>query len=785
MHFRNVLSLGIGSKCTALLCGIVLLSGFAVGLRPIYQVQQAVEDRELERLADEARLTGTRFSSSLHVLEADVRYIATTAPIRSAIRATVVDGAVPVSFMPSQAWRDCIAAEFVELMAARSDYLQIRLIGASNGGMELVRVDRDDRGEIRIVAGDGLQAKGNRDYFREAIAVDPNRIYLSPIELNREFGRVAHPVVPVRRAARVVTDERGKPVGILIINQDMRGFFEEVRQNVSRGHLCYITNLRGDFLAHPQADRTFGFERETPFRIADEFPGCAIGEALLSENRWVGVVRQADGTRIAVGAHRIEMSQDYPDRSLCFVLAEPYRNVVAAFTPIRNQNLYILAGFLAVAIVLGTGLTRSITTPLRQITAAMVAYGRGSEDVKLPVAASDETGILARQFHAMMHLVREQQQERHRLIIDSCPMGMLMADEDGKIALVNSQLEQTFGYSREEMIGQPVEILLPLSARAAHPKAVAEYIRSPCARAMGAGRDLFGLRKNGSAVPLEIGLNPVQINGRVCVVASIVDITRRKEIEEQQRQLNVQLKEKNDEMEQFVYTVSHDLKTPVVTQLGFIGCLREDIERGEHKAVKESIGRIERAAHRLHQSIGDLLELSRIGRVPMQCRPVELAAIAEKVVEEMRPCFVSADVELECDFSEPCRVSVDADRLVQVLENLLGNALKYGNVTPDGQTPRVTVGSAMVNGESSLYIRDNGPGIAPAYHEKVFQLFQRLSTDRDGTGIGLTAARRIMELMGGRIRLESELGQGATFWLHFPRENVASSAQPHAPSLAA
>jgi len=245
------------------------------------------------------------------------------------------------------------------------------------------------------------------------------------------------------------------------------------------------------------------------------------------------------------------------------------------------------------------------------------------------------------------------------------------------------------------------------------------------------------------------------------------DITERKQAEIEREKLITELSAKNAELERFTYTVSHDLKSPIVTIRGFLGYLTEDILSGNTTRMEDDIERIKNATDKMQNLLHDLLELSRIGRMmntPQTTRFEDLLHDALDLVHgqmEIRHITVLTQPNLPA-------VHGDRQRLTEVLQNLLDNAVKYMGNQPD---PRIEIGQRgedAERGQPVFFIKDNGIGIAPEYHERIFGLFNKLDPRSDGTGIGLALVKRIVEIHGGRIWVESEAGKGATFYFTLP-----------------
>lgn len=229
--------------------------------------------------------------------------------------------------------------------------------------------------------------------------------------------------------------------------------------------------------------------------------------------------------------------------------------------------------------------------------------------------------------------------------------------------------------------------------------------------------------------------------------------------------VNQRLATQNQEMEQFVYTVSHDLRSPLVTCKGFIALLKEDIADGDEDSVLDSVQRIDAATDQMVAIIDDLLEFSRIGRTGRPRERVDVKALVEALADRLDESIEAAGAKLQVLPNLPV-VLADPVALERTFENLITNALKYAC---DGSDPRITVGAETEKGEVQLYVRDNGPGIDPQYHDRIFGLFQRLDNRREGTGVGLASVAKIMRVHQGRAWVESAPEAGATFWLALPQ----------------
>ncbi|TAJ86497.1 PAS domain S-box protein [bacterium] len=371
---------------------------------------------------------------------------------------------------------------------------------------------------------------------------------------------------------------------------------------------------------------------------------------------------------------------------------------------------------------------------------------------------------------------RRAAEEQLRLIIETSPIGKVMIDEEGRIILVNSQAEQLFGYTREELIGQFVEALVPERFRRQHGEDRAGFAQAPQAKRMGAGRDLFGLRKDGREVPIEIGLNPIKVKKKVLVLSSVVDITERKQAEGERARLLASAQAAREQAEaasrakdKFVAMVSHEIRTPLNAILGWAQLLRTD--KYDKEETARALETIERNAKAQAQLIDDLLDISRIitGKMNLDIQPVEPTQIIEEAIDSIRLAAEAKSIELHVRL-EPrgALVSGDPNRLQQIVWNLLSNAVKF---TP--RHGRIVVSVERIDSQLQLTVSDSGEGISPEFLPYVFDRFSQANAGSErkhgGLGLGLAIVRHLTELHGGTVRAESQgEGQGAIFTVTLP-----------------
>ncbi|MBW2646792.1 MAG: hypothetical protein JRE23_11550 [Deltaproteobacteria bacterium] len=241
------------------------------------------------------------------------------------------------------------------------------------------------------------------------------------------------------------------------------------------------------------------------------------------------------------------------------------------------------------------------------------------------------------------------------------------------------------------------------------------------------------------------------------------EISERKKTEKEREALLKELSDKNRELESFIYTVSHDLRTPIVTIEGFIGALQEDFGGPLGQEGTRYLGRISEATKKMEGLINDLLDLSRIGRISEKKRYISFADLANEALSALHARIKKRGIIVEVSENMPTLYG-EKKRLGQVVDNLIANAVKY--IGKDNPSPRIEVGAEKQGEDTAYFVRDNGIGIDEMYFDKIFSIFQRLPAAKkiDGTGIGLTIVKRIVELHGGRVWVESEIGKGSSFY---------------------
>jgi len=381
--------------------------------------------------------------------------------------------------------------------------------------------------------------------------------------------------------------------------------------------------------------------------------------------------------------------------------------------------------------------------------------------------------------------------QRFSLLLEAAPDAIFEVDPQGRIVLANTEAQRLFQRSKEELAGLQVEELLPERYRGGHFAHREHYAAHPVRRPMGAGLDLFAVRKDGTEFAVDINLSPLGDDAEQGHVMCVLrDVSHRRETEEKIRTLNQslerrsselaaanqELSERNQEVEranrlksEFLASMSHELRTPLNTILGFSELLSEQSAGALNDKQQRFLTHIQRDAGHLLELINDVLDLSKIeaGRLELQLEKFPMAAAVSEVLTSIRPLAAVKDISLDSDLDGQLLLEADRLRCKEILYNLLSNAIKF---TPTGG--RVWVQSSIVEGSACLMVGDTGLGIALSDQQPIFESFRQASATtkgvREGTGLGLAITKRLVEMHGGRIWVESQPGKGSRFFFTLP-----------------
>jgi PAS domain S-box-containing protein len=546
---------------------LVAVAVSAVGWLSYRNLEHTLLPRILDRIEAHGRLVASDLQSYMRGASADVTTFAADAAARGMVTAHFNGGIDPVEHVSEGTWHDLLATRLVADLKAKPSYAQFRLIGIEDGGREVLRVDRSGpNGAIRVVPDFELQRKGDRPYFSETIKLPANEIYVSPIDLNQEYGTLEIPYAPTIEVAGPIYAPDGRLYGLAIINVDLRPAFDQIRAAARDGELIYLVDAKGDYLVHPDRIREFASDLGGPRNWQKDFPyfaplvgstksasevvpdasgrlaGAAMVPALLVGKRWVGVI-------------------------------ETVPNAVFLATATAIGRTALLVGLVAMlcAAVLAVIVARSLTRPINRLRRAVEGVGR-NELVSIPTDASGETGVLAQAFERVLGELKaktgelEREVEEHRrtgaardhhaareqlfsAAVESSNDAIVTKSLDGTITGWNPAAERMFGYSADEAVGQNISLIVPANR--------GEELQAILRRIARGERiehhETMRRRKDGSLVQIQLSISPIRNHVGEIVGASKIarDVT---ELRRTERALHQQLEERER-----IFETSQDL----------------------------------------------------------------------------------------------------------------------------------------------------------------------------------------------------------------------------------
>jgi len=751
---------------------LVVLTATMLSLFVSSNIESIIVPTALDRLDTVARRRTEDLKSFVKDVGSQVLGDRQTSPIQGIVRATEGGGFDKQDNSTLEQWRRRLAVNFDAAVKGRHLFFKYRFIGIANGGREIVRVDRmTPNASVRIVPESLLQAKGDRDFFQNTLALKDGEVYSSPIELNQDYGRIAIPYVPVLRISTPVRTDRGEPFGIIVANIDMRIVLDDIRKRAPVGIDTYIVDESGNYLLNPDPSLEFGSElkRKTDWRR--DFPEVATvfasstGYARTKANspqgpRYVvaSVVDLGSGRRIAVIETTLEAT------------------VLATSAEVRRSSLLAGLGAAMVAVLLAVFVARSLSKPIERLNKSVESFD-GQNAIDAPVGAAGEVGTLAQSFKRMADDIRARTEElratdeKLRLygaVVESSADAILTVTLDGVITAWNPAAEKLFGYSEEEAIGNTTHLITP-PARLEESESYLALVHE------GERVEHFEtvrIDKSGRMIDVALTISPVyDADGNVFCVSKIVrDMTDFNRISAHLRQ-----SQKMEAIGTLAGGIAHDFNNIIAAILGNVAMTRDDLPK-DHPA-QDTLDEIQKAATRATGIVRQILKFSRADEGKQEA--VRIGPIVEEAVQFLRrtaPSNIEFEVSVEAGLPF---VSASGTELHQVLMNLGVNA--FHAMSESGGILAIRAGLFVLDEMGAdaypdlvpgTYVRldvsDTGSGMEAATLERAFEPFFSTKASGEGTGLGLSMVYGIIKAHKGMVTVYSGVGKGTVFHIYLP-----------------
>ncbi|HEY6527512.1 MAG TPA: PAS domain S-box protein [Cellvibrionaceae bacterium] len=529
-----------------IIAGVLLLLLLATTIQ-IYLSNQLVRHSVLAELQAQLEAKADSSAKELHYridrLYRDVIFLSQTPSAQGIVRASNNNGFDALEQQNTAFLINRLQDRLAAFLNANPEYFRARFIGVADSGREIVRV-QSSAGKIEVARDDQLQQKADRDYFAATIKLKPGETYLSDFNLSQDNGKIEVPHRRTLRASTPIYANNGQLFGIIVISMDMGPVFDKLMEDNLGYITTYMFTQNGDYLIHPMQEKTFGFDLGRSFKWQQDIAATVdINSKPIYSLPQKKLTLFTHGGQALYGVQQDVSIEDSTgqERVVSFVYAAH-----ASYISARNSgvNKIILLSAASVAWLISILLyiyIRKLITPLIQLGNIAHTIGEGDYSISLPKANLREVDQLALAFDTMLRKIIARDNEiidsNHRLqaslnyadlVIESMPEAIIVTNSAGEIIRANRQVTALFGYTSEQLISQPIELLVPDRYRDKHRSLRTGFLKESVSRLMGEGMNLFARRQNGSEFPVEIGLNTISGIGGVNVLATIFDITSRK-----------------------------------------------------------------------------------------------------------------------------------------------------------------------------------------------------------------------------------------------------------------
>lgn len=584
---------------------------------------------------------------------------------------------------------------------------------------------------------------------------------------------------PLLVMAVPVTNVFGDVNGVVAAELNLKFMWDLMDQiEIGRNGYAYVVDMQGYLIAFHDVSRVLKRENLGYLEEVNEF---IKGNESVHESKAEiakGILRtNVLTTHVHLGQPKWAVVVELP-------ILEAYETVVMTFV----LSVLVMVLSFTLAIVAGVFLSRRMTKPIIELRDATEKIGKGQLTTKINIKSKNEIGELAASFNKMVDdldnttvsrdsLIKEVterkrteetlriSEEKYRKLFEEAQDGIVLADaETGVIVDCNHAAAELVGRKKSELIGKPQTILHPTEeVEEEFSRTFKQHLKDK----EGLVLETQVITKKREIKDVAIKANLIELKGNIIIQGLFRDITEHRRAEENQARLLAELESANQELKDFAYIVSHDLKAP----LRAIGSLAEWIMADHAEKLgdegKEQLNLLSNRVRRMHNLIEGILQYSRVGRISEEKENVDLNLLVGQIIDSIAP---PENIKIKIRDNLPS-IMCEKTRMGQVFQNLISNAIKYMD-KPQG---KIEIGCAPENGYWEFSVSDNGPGIEKQYFDKIFQIFQTLKPrdEYESTGIGLTVVKKIIETNGGSIWVDSVVGKGSTFYFTVPHSQNA------------
>lgn len=733
------------------------VSALTMGLVNYVNSRSEQQRAAIEKLLTETVLASAIFESEFGKIARNARFLAET-QIVSEITSLGVNK--PDFRLDGEAMaykRYVLEQVFESLLQSDTFYWQARLISFDDGDQELVRMNRID-GELVPVPVQELQKKENEYYVQQAKILTNDDFFFTRVTANREHGKVdANSPLMLRAIARVKSPN-GKPFGLVVLNINYEEFIKRTFSLTGLQRTSIFFTHHGEFTKFDPVTRT-----SSPLgRVQDDMTEPHIGSFLDSPNDKGWVV---DGDVVQTfQKFWIGDVDDTPP----FVLVEEIsiETILSSLNHFLEKKLWAMAILIPLIAMAAASLTSQFTRPIRAMAKSARQYQNDDFVLALPTSRTDEVGELAQAIAEMNDVIMVESARAHALFAEAID-SIITINKRGIIKSVNPAAVKLFGYSASEMVGNNVKMLMHEEVAVEHDKYLERYHETGEKKIIGIGRETLGKRKNGETFSLDLSVSEVTAGKTVYYAGMIRDISERKESEIERDRLVEALSRSNEELDNFAYVASHDLKAPLRVINNAAMWLAEDLEPHLNEESRENIDLLQSRAVRMEKLLDDLLEHSRIGR-KLNYTGGEVIN-GKKLIDTVLD-LVSFPPDFTVNVSAGFRdIEIPLMPLQVIFLNLVSNAVKHRS----SDTGVICISLIETDAGHEFCVSDDGEGVPPEYHDEITCLFTTMKP-RDvveGSGMGLAIVRKHLAVANAPFNIESTTGNGFTFRFHWPKSD--------------